>query len=196
MEAYPEIRETFKEIVMSGIKKTEKAMKKPKSRLPVIDKRRKVKIDQIKKELKKPLMTDDVANELLTWREKEEEHEARLSRDLAVVYLVNTGEYSYKEISEIVSCSTSLIEGLVDKYKPLLKTIQGLGLYRNHKADFLEGAALEMLKEAMNPEKIKASTAKQLIDSAMKLESQSRLEQDKSTSNVSVNAQVIKKFLE
>ncbi len=87
-----------------------------------------------------------------------------------------------KQIAELLGCDRSNVSKRLKEYAPTLRKIGG---YKKHRADIYAHMQSELLS-AVTPDKIKDSSATQLITGMAILYDKERLERGQSTQNMSV----------
>ena len=89
---------------------------------------------------------------------------------------------NHGQIAQLLGCDRSNVSRRLAKYKP---TLEKIDRYKKHRADIYANLQTELLS-GVTPDKIKDSSATQLITGAAILYDKERLERGQSTQNMSV----------
>ncbi len=97
------------------------------------------------------------------------------------------GGLTYQQIADVLGTYKTTIVRALKPFLALIKNPEALQVYKDNRAALLNAAEMTLLSSALRPDKINKASSRDMVVSFGIVTDKRRLEEDKSTSNVSVS---------
>jgi hypothetical protein len=141
------------------------------------------------------VMTDPSVSEVPTkapnkgGRPKGKKDDPRIQRDRKTAKIIELAAKNVQvsDIAEAVALPINTVKNTLAKFLPLFKELENVPDFRTVKSDILSAGQLAVLKSALSQKKVEKAGFLSLVQGAEILNKMERLDQGKSTDNISHN---------